>query len=385
MIRMALSMLAGDGVKYAGLVAGVLFSVFLTTLLMGMFAGVMERTYSLLTDVPGPDVWVMDPAVEQVEDVIALSPTALDRVRGVEGVAWATRLYTGGLRARLADGRFRTVTVIGVDGASLVGAPATMQAGSLLDLRRPDAVVLDELSARTTLRGPAGPAGEPGRPVRVGDELSISDRRVVVAGLCRVTPRFNARPTLYTTYERAVALAPPERNLTSFVLAGVAAGQDPVAVARRVEHATGLRARTSEEFRRDTFWHFVRHTDVVAHIGMMVGIAGLVGCCVTGLMLFLFTSENLRHYASLKAMGASDARLTAMVMAQALAGGAIGYGLGLGAACAAGALMVLAEMPFRLRWEAALGVAAFTLAICTASAWWSMAKVRRLEPAMVFR
>lgn len=406
MLSIAVKMLLGDRVKYLGVIFGVLFATFLISLLLCMFAGIMARTYALVSDTPTADVWVMDAAVEQAEDVVAMPSTALDRVRSVSGVAWAARLYTGALRARLFDGRFRTVAVMGVDAATLLGGPGQMLRGDVTDLRLPDAVIVDEYSARVFLSRPLtdaeveaarreGPKTELGSPVRVGtgrvrplsvgDELLINDRRLKVVGVCRSTPRFNARPVLYTTYERAMQIAPPERNLLSFVLAGAQPGEDAAALARRISEQTGLRARTSKQFVADTFWFFIKNTDIVAHVGMMVGIGALVGFAITGLMLYLFTSENLRYYATLKAMGMADWKLGIMVLGQSLLAGVVGYGLGIGACAGIGMLMLAHEMPFEMPWIVPVIVGALNLALCTASAWLSTAKVRRLEPGVVFR
>ena len=66
----------------------------------------------------------------------------MDRVRGVPGVRWAVRLFRGQPRAKAEDGRFRVVILMGLDDASLAGAPARdkMLLGSVESLRDPDAI-----------------------------------------------------------------------------------------------------------------------------------------------------------------------------------------------------------------------------------------------------
>ena len=131
MLRLAVRMLLGDTTKWLGVVLGVFFCTFLITHLLAMFAGMMERSFALITDIPQADIWVMDPAVEYVDEPAGLPPTALQRVQSIRGVEWGVPLYTGSLRARLPGGRFRGVLVIGIDDATLMGAPATLTPGSL--------------------------------------------------------------------------------------------------------------------------------------------------------------------------------------------------------------------------------------------------------------
>ena len=135
----ALKMLVGDKAKYLGIVFGVSFAALLMAQQSSIFCGLMRNTTSQIRDIQGADLWVMDDNVQFVDDTKPLSENALYRVRGVEGVRWAVRLYKGLARARLQDGNFQQVILIGVDDATLVGAPSIEQGkvlqGKLEDLR----------------------------------------------------------------------------------------------------------------------------------------------------------------------------------------------------------------------------------------------------------
>src|SRR5262245_26374078 len=115
----ALKMLMGDRAKYIGIIIGLTFASLLITQQLSIFVGIMTRTYGFMTDAGLADIWVMDPKVQFIDDVKPLQETQLFRVRGVDGVQWAVPLYKGLLKARLTDGTFQTVTVVGLDDASL--------------------------------------------------------------------------------------------------------------------------------------------------------------------------------------------------------------------------------------------------------------------------
>ncbi len=57
----------------------------------------------------------MDKSVQFVDDIKPMSENRLLRVRGVEGVAWAVKLYKSVDRAKLGDGNFQQVILLGLD------------------------------------------------------------------------------------------------------------------------------------------------------------------------------------------------------------------------------------------------------------------------------
>src|SRR5262249_58106048 len=140
----ALKMLMGDRTKYLGIIFGVAFATLLMAQQVSIFVGIMRRTASQVLDVRDAELWVMDNQVRFIDEVPGLPETDLTRVRGVEGVEWAVRLYKGQVRARLEGGKFRNVILFGLDDATMTGAPAEMIAGNLSDLRQPDAVMVDK-------------------------------------------------------------------------------------------------------------------------------------------------------------------------------------------------------------------------------------------------
>ncbi len=116
----------------------------------------------------------------------------------------------------------------------------------------------------------------------------------------------------------------------------------------------------------------------------MVGIGVVVGAFVSGLLLFLFTNENARFYATFKALGASGRLIVEMVMAQALVSGVVGYCLGIGASATMGLLVTNPAMPYRLTWGTLVFTAITVTCVTAFSAALSAIKVVRLEPARVF-
>src|SRR6059058_3418624 len=212
----ALKMLVGDRAKYLGIIMGLTFASLLITQQAAIFLGLMTRTFGAVTDLSLPDIWVMDKKVQFIDEIKPLQDTTLFRVRGISGVDWAVPLYKGLLKARLDNGNFQTCNVFGLDDATLIGGPPTMIEGTLADLRRSEAVIVDDVGAA----GKLAKVSDDGKttPIKIGDTLELNDHRAVVVGICRVSRTFQSQPVVYTTYSRATLFAPRERKLLSFVL-----------------------------------------------------------------------------------------------------------------------------------------------------------------------
>jgi putative ABC transport system permease protein len=375
----ALKMLTGDRAKYFGIVFGVAFASLLMAHQISIFVGLMRRTAAQIRDVRDADIWVMDPRVQYVDEVKPLPDTDVHRVRGVEGVAWAVRLFKGPVRARMADGTFRQVVLMGLDDATLVGAPrGEMLLGSLEDLRRPDAVIVDRAGYEYMW---------PGEPLQLGRTIEMTDRRAVLVGVCQASPPFLTFPIMFTRYSQAVQFAPRERNQMSFVLAQNDPNLSAEEVCRRIQAQTGLNAVTGEEFGWMTIRYYIRWTGIPVNFGITVMLGFIVGVAIAGQTFYLFTVENLKQFGALKAMGVNNRRIVGMILLQALVVGVVGYGIGMGLAAAffETTRNITHLAGFFLPWQIMAGTGIAVLLIVFLASLLSIRRVLVLEPAMVFR
>lgn len=375
---LALKMLLGDRAKYIMLISGLTFASLLMTQQASIFCGLMQWSGSTLDNVPAP-IWVVDPMVEQVNDIDALRDTDLNRVRSVEGVAWASPVYAGMLRARLGDGTFKFIQLVGIDATTLAGAPRTLLSGSLEDLRMPNTVILDTYGVKKLSRNRS-------RPIGVGDTFEINDHEARIVGIAKTRLSFTGNPYVFTTYDRAVQYAPNQRKMLSCILVAPQPGEDALQVARRIETETGLRAFTKHEFAWATIWWTIKNTGIPIAFGGTVLLGFVVGLAICSQTFYAFVLENLRHLGALKAMGASDGVLCRMLLLQALTVGLIGYGCGTGFATLLGfAILQHDTPPFFMPWPLPLAVFAVVLLICGLAAALGIRKIKQLEPAIVFR
>src|SRR5437868_252914 len=147
MIKLALKMLIGNRASFIG----VIFGIFLATLLISqqsaIFLGLVSRSYRTLTDIPSPDIWVMDPATESDDRVRGMPDGNLDVVRGVPQIAWAVPINVIHIPLVTQSGVFQIAQLYGIDDATLIGAPTHILKGSIRDLHREGGIIVDVYSA----------------------------------------------------------------------------------------------------------------------------------------------------------------------------------------------------------------------------------------------
>ncbi len=378
MLWVAWKMLIGNRVKYLGIVFGVVFAALLIAQQASIFCGLMSLTISQIRDIEGVQIWVMDRNVQFVDDVKPLADTELFRVKGVPGVEWAVRLYKGIARARLEEGSYEQMILLGLDDATLVGAPERVFMGSIADLRKPDAVIMDEAGYRRVW---------PGEPYRLGRVFEMNDHRAVLVGITKASRTFQSFPIVYTLYSRAVVFAPPERKVLSFVLANAVPGVPVEEVCRRIEARTGLQALTRSQFVWKTIRYYLAKTGIPLNFGITVLLGFLVGTAIAGQTFYLFTVENIRQFGALKAMGTSNWTILAMVLAQAVQVGIIGYGVGVGLAALFGWATATGgtRLSFFMPWQVLAITAAAVFVIVLLASLLSIRKVLVVDPAIVFR
>jgi putative ABC transport system permease protein len=374
----AWQMLTGDRAKYLGTIFGIAFGTLLISQQTALFIGLMRRTASQIDGVREATIWVMDPEVQNTDEILPLSETDVFRVRGVPGVSWAVRYYKGLARAKVSDGRFRQVMLMGVDETTMIGAPVEMLQGSLADLGRPDGVIVDKAGFEYLW---------PGVEPRLGDTLEMNDRRAVIVGVCKAGAPFQTFPLIFTRYTRALEYAPPERNRLSFVLAKEEHGRDVGEVCAAISKQTKLLALSRDQFFWRTIGYYLKSTGIPVNFGITIALGFIVGTAIAGQTFYLFTLENLRQFGALKAMGLGNGRLVLMILLQAAIVGGVGFGLGMGVTAfffeATKNVTHLAG--FYLPWQVVAGTAVAVTFIVLLASLVSVRRVLVLEPAIVFR
>jgi len=217
--------------------------------------------------------------------------------------------------------------------------------------------------------------------------LAGGAQRACVERPGRADPGLESHPLGYTTFENAVRFVPTERDRLSYILVGLKSDADPDAVAARIGGIPGLAAHRPDELRWASVNYILRETGIGVNFGTTVALGLVVGLVITTATLYQFASDNLRHFAVLKAIGATRALLVRMILLQAMLVGAVGFGIGVGAASL---FSVWGRDPqTRLTtffpWQLLAGAFVAMLLCVSLGSLLSLRRVLTVEPAAVFQ
>ena len=373
-LRVAFKLLVNDRGKFAALIVGITFAVFLMIQLTSVFSGILTKASATIINV-GASVWVMDPAVSNPLNSIQLPDYILDAVRSIDGVKYAVPLYSGVALVKLHDGFYQPATVVGLDDASLVGRPELIQ-GKIDDIFADNGFIVVKDEEFSKLGNP-----------KLGTTFEINDHRGVVVGIAKVTSStLFGIPTLYTTFTRAIQYIPSTRFTMAYILVEPKTDKDIPNIKNQVAKA-GYLALTDTEFRQLVANYYKYQTGVGTNILIMTVISFLVGLSVCGQTFYTFVLENLDKFGALKAIGAKSYELVYMILFQTLFTGFTGYGLGVGLSS-----LLIAVAKRKVPNYAAdityfnLGLAfVMVLVISGVSSFIAVRKVIKVEPFDIFR
>jgi len=373
-LRLAYKLLVNDKGKFAALLVGITFAAFLMVQMTSMFAGILIRSSATVTNI-GASMWVMDPAVQTPINTIPMPDYLLDAVRSIDGVRYASPLYSGGAQVKLRSGTYQSVSVLGLDDTTLVGRP-TLEQGRIEDIFADNAFIAVHDAEYGKLENP-----------RIGTEFELNDHRGMIVGVAKVASfGLFGVPTLYTTYRRATEYIPNSRFTLSYILVEPR-GKAQIPQIKDAVARLGYLALTSGEFRQRISNFYKYQTGVGTNIMLMTIISFIVGLSISAQTFYTFILENLDKFGALKAIGAKGRELVLMILFQVTFTSLAGYGLGVG-------LCTVLIVAARLRLPDYAAVITFTnlalalgmvLLIAAISSYIGIRRVLKIEPFDIFR
>jgi putative ABC transport system permease protein len=373
-LRIGFKLLVNDQPKFFALLIGITFAVFLMMQMTAMFAGILNRAYSTVTNV-GASMWVMDTGVNTPTSAIPMPNYVLDAVRSMDGVSYAVPIFIDGASVKLVDGTYQSVTVIGLDDSSLFGRPQ-LEEGNIKDIYADNTFIVVRDAEFEKLKNP-----------KIGTSFELNDHRSTIVGIAKVAANgLNGVPTLYTTYNRAIEYLPTTRFTISYIL--VQPKNDAaIADIKRQVAKLGYVALTKNEFNKNTSDYYTYKTGIGTNILLMTVISFIVGLSISGQTFYTFILENLEKFGALKAIGAKGRELVYMILFMAAFTALTGYGLGIGLVT----LMITIARSRMPNYAAMitfenLGLAfGMVIVIAAISSYIGVRKVLKIEPFDIFR
>lgn len=373
MVSIARKNLFHDKVRLAVALAGITFAVVLITVQVGVYLAFLANA-SVLIDHTEADIWITAHGLENFDFGRPFSEKKRYEVEEVPGVLWAEKYFLAFGYWKTPTGSQETVQMIGFNPETLVGAPWDIVRGNPQDVKYFNSIFYDE--AETNRLG----------DVPIGGETEINNHRVRVVGITRGAKSFIQSPYIFTSFKNALNLSYVSKGNTVYILVKVAPGTSVEAVKQRLQETVkDVDVYTSREFSKKTrdYWMINTGTGVALLSIALMGV--VIGTVIVANTIYTSTTEHLKEYGTLKAVGASNWHLYKIILEQAVINSVVGYGLGMFVSYWVIQAMKKGNLQVLLPWPVLAGVYVTTLLMCLGSSVLSIYKVTKIDPALVFK
>ncbi len=372
MSSVGLRMLFHDRIKLLGTLFGVVFAVVLADQQAGTFLGVVYKNVMFVTHA-GADLWMIPQGVEQFGPGQDMSTSNASIARATAGVIDAQPVIVQTENITLPDGGSQQVTLVGAKFPYVLGGPWSIVRGSRDQLKLPSTMLFDD-GDRDNLGG-----------LNLGSVREVNGRRVTVGGftwgLVPLGPSY-----AFGDYDLVREITGFAQDRANYVMVKVAPGQDVRALkAKLSSRADNAVVLTRDEFQALIVRHLVFNTAIGITFGTSTMFGLVVGFVIVAISMFSAVVDNLREFGTLKAVGSTNLDLMILLYAQATAVGVLGSIVGLALvsqitiAIRNPKLTVL--LPPWLMGSSAL----LMIVLCIGASSLALQRIRKVEPAMVFR
>jgi putative ABC transport system permease protein len=372
-LTLALRNLIHDRIRLAVTLVGILFSIVLVAVQLGLYLG-SSRMITSNIDHANADLWITTYGAKSFEDGgVLLTDRDRHQALAAPGVESVVPIVVAFAEWRKPEGGSSRVVVVGSDSEDGGLEPWSMSSGTLEDIKAPDAIAVDK-----SYLSELGING-------VGATAQIANGRVKVRALTQGIRSFTQSPYAYTTLNRARQLLGAPSDAITFLLVKLKPGADKMAVKTDLEkRMSPLDVLTTDEFRARSLkqWLFRTGAGLALIGGALLG--SLVGTVIVAQTLYSSTKDHIHEFATLRALGSSKGYIHKVILAQAGLSAVIGYLLGM-----AIALVILyasknSALPLVMTPGLAFWLFTLTVGMCAISALSAIVKVTKIDPATVF-
>lgn len=360
-----------DRLRFTATLIGIVFSVVLVIIQMGLYLGFGRMVTTMIDHTPA-DLWVVSHGSKSFEDLSLLDANLSNRMSGIDGVAAVVPVVIGFANWKLPGGSMTPVFVVGSDLQAGGLQPWNILDGTVHALTTPGEVAVDRTyDDRLGVTGLDASAEIRGQSVKIG---------AVTKGI----RSFTTTPYVFADLNPARSFIGLPMDKVSNFIVRLKPGADLAKVRHDIEvRAADVDVLTPDQFRdrSRSFWLFGTGAGAALFGGALLGV--IVGTVIVAQTLYSSTKEHLGEFATLRAIGCSKGYIYRVIIWQALLNAAIGFGV----AAVVGAAVVQATaasaLPIVITSNLVIGVFGLTVVMCIASAVAAILRVVRMDPVMV--
>src|SRR6187401_3387536 len=225
-----------DRLRFVATVIGIVFSIVLVTVQMGLYLGFGQMVTTMI-DHASADLWVMQKGTKCFEDPSLLDTRQRNRALSVPGVAEAIPVVIGFADWRTPSGSSTPVFVVGSDLRSGGLEPWNLVEGRIESLSTPNAVAVDK-----TYFERLGISG-------LGARAEIRQQTVRVAAVTEGIRSFTTTPYVFMDVDRARAYTGTPSSKATYFLVNVDRGANTEIVRSNLRSTLGdVEVLTPHEF-----------------------------------------------------------------------------------------------------------------------------------------
>lgn len=372
-LTLAFRNLFHDRIRLAVTLVGILFSIVLVAVQLGLYMGSSREITGLIDNAKG-ELWITAFGAKSFEDGgMLLTQKERHAALAIPGVKSVAPVFAVFAEWRKPSGGSTRVVVVGADAEDGGLAPFRLIKGTWEDIKAPEGIAVDQSYLEEL-----GLAG-------IGSTAQIAQGRVRVRALTDDIRSFTQSPYVFMPISRARALLGVPDSTTTFHLVTL----EPGANVERVRTLLKPLIAPAEVLTKDEFlarslkqWLFNTGAGAALIGGAILGT--LVGTVIVAQTLYSSTKDHINEFATLRALGSSSGYIHRVILAQAGMSALLGYALGMIIALIIVYAAQGTALPIMMTPGLAFGLLLLTLAMCAISAISAIFKVTRIDPATVF-
>lgn len=364
--------------KSMGILTAIIISIYLIGIELGMFF--------YLADIIGGIVGNANPKYSQIivvkkqtENINQLSPFDVrwvNQLRSIDDISATHGFILNNVSVKFPNGKDASAMIIGSDFPTLAAGPYSelINQGEIESLAAPEVVSIDFYDKKT-LR----------YDVKLGTRFEINGKSAIVGVITKDAKGFTS-PLIYTTTDKARQYSRMSATQVSGIIVTVLDATKINSVVSQINNiAPDLKAWPAEEIRTSTIVNVMTANNMGMSFATLVLFGIISGFFIIGLTMYSSTYDRIKDYGTLKAIGASGGYITRLVIAQSFIYAIFGYIVSLVLLFVSKIGMAKGGLIINLS-PALLGFLLLTtIIISVGSSYFSIRKLKSVEPSSVFR
>jgi putative ABC transport system permease protein len=219
----------------------------------------------------------------------------------------------------------------------------------------------------------------------VGSTAELRGRRVRVVAVTDGIRSFAITPYVFVDQKSARTYTGTPNDRASNLLVRLNPGADRDKVLQSARAQIGdAEVLTPDQFRSRSrsFWLFGTGAGAALFAGALLGV--IVGTVIVAQTLYSSTKDHLSEFATLRAMGSSNAYIYNVIIYQALLNAVIGFCIAAGVGYVVVQMTAKSALPIVITPWLTAALFVLTVVMCVASAIGAIFRVVRIDPATVF-